>query len=46
LYAKKDKLPIVLNNLGIAIISTPLGLMTNKEARKKNIGGEIICEIY
>jgi len=45
-YAKKDNLPVVLNNLGIAIISTPLGLMTNKEARKKNIGGEIICEVY
>lgn len=46
LYATKDKLPVVLNHLGIAIISTPLGLMTNKEARRKNVGGEIICEIY
>jgi len=45
-YATKDKLPTVLNNLGIAIISTPQGLMTNKEAKKKNLGGEIICEIY
>ncbi len=45
-YVNKDKLPRVLNNLGIAIISTPLGVMTNKEARKKGIGGEVICEIY
>ncbi|MDD5071986.1 MAG: 30S ribosomal protein S8 [Patescibacteria group bacterium] len=46
IYAKKDRLPKVLNNLGIAIISTPQGLMTNKEAKKKGVGGEVICEIY
>lgn len=45
-YVTKDKLPNVLNSLGIAIISTPQGLMTNKEARKKSLGGEVICEIY
>ena len=45
-YSKKDNLPRVLNNLGMAIISTPSGLMTNKEARKKGLGGEVICEIY
>ncbi len=45
-YADKNNLPRVLNNLGIAIISTSSGLMTNKEARKKSLGGEIICEIY
>lgn len=45
-YAGKDDLPIVLNNLGIAIISTPQGLMTNKDAKQKNLGGEVICEIY
>ncbi len=45
-YVNKDKLPRVLNNLGIAIISTPLGVMTNKKARKKGVGGEVICEIY
>ena len=45
-YANKDKLPKVLNNMGIAIISTSKGLMTNKEARKQNLGGEIICEVY
>ena len=45
-YVSKDNLPVVLNNIGIAIISTPQGLMTNKDARKKNLGGEVICEIY
>ncbi len=45
-YVGKDELPKVLNNLGIAIISTSEGLMTNREARKKKIGGEVICEIY
>jgi small subunit ribosomal protein S8 len=45
-YTGKGELPRVLNNLGIAIISTPQGLLTNKEARKKGVGGEVICEIY
>ena len=45
-YVAKDELPRVLNNLGIAIISTSQGIMTNKEAGKKQIGGEVICEIY
>ncbi|MEK7203142.1 MAG: 30S ribosomal protein S8 [Patescibacteria group bacterium] len=46
IYANKTELPRVLNNLGIAIISTSSGLVTNKEARKLGIGGEVICEIY
>ena len=46
IYVDKDNLPKVLNNLGIAILSTPQGLMTNKEARKKGLGGEVLCEIY
>ena len=45
-YASKDELPSVLNNLGIAIVSTSQGLMTNKEAYKRKLGGEIICEIW
>lgn len=45
-YANKNELPKVLNNLGIAIISTSKGLLTNKEAKKQGIGGEVICEIY
>ena len=45
-YVGKDELPRVLNGLGIAIMSTSQGLMTDKEARVKNIGGEVICYIY
>ncbi|MBI3559313.1 30S ribosomal protein S8 [Candidatus Gottesmanbacteria bacterium] len=46
IYAGKNKLPRVLGGAGIAIISTPKGLMTNREAYKANLGGEIICEIW
>jgi len=46
IYAKKDELPKVLNGLGIAIISTSEGIMTDKEARKKNIGGEVLAYIW
>ena len=46
IYVKRNNLPKVLNNLGIAIISTPQGLMTNKRARKVGLGGEVLCEIY
>jgi len=45
-YVGKDELPRVLNGLGVAILSTSQGLMTNKEARKAGVGGEIICELY
>jgi small subunit ribosomal protein S8 len=45
-YVGKDELPRVLNGLGIAIMSTSQGLMTDKEARVRNIGGEVICYIY
>lgn len=45
-YVGKDDLPKVLNNLGIAVISTSQGVMTNKEARKKQLGGEVLCEVY
>ena len=45
-YVDKDNIPTVLNNFGIAIISTSKGLMTNKEARAQKIGGEVIGEIY
>lgn len=46
IYAGKDDLPKVLSGVGISVISTPKGLMTNKEARKAGLGGEIICEIW
>jgi small subunit ribosomal protein S8 len=45
-YAGADELPRVLNGLGIAILSTSKGLMTEKEAAKENIGGEVICYVY
>ncbi len=45
-YCSRGNLPIVLKGLGIAIISTSKGIMTDKRARKENVGGEIICEIY
>jgi len=45
-YARKDQLPKVLNDLGMAVISTNRGLMSNKEARKNGIGGEVLCEVY
>jgi len=45
-YAGSNELPKVLNDFGIAIISTSRGLMTNREARKSRLGGEVICEIY
>jgi len=44
-YASAKELPRVLNGLGIAILSTSHGLMTDKEARKENVGGEVLCYI-
>ena len=45
-YANVDSMPRVLNGLGIAILSTSKGVMTNKEARRENIGGEVLCYVY
>jgi small subunit ribosomal protein S8 len=45
-YAGADELPRILNGLGIAILSTSKGLMTNKEACDLNVGGEIMCYVY
>jgi small subunit ribosomal protein S8 len=45
-YAKNDEVPKVLNGLGIAIISTSKGIMTDKQARKENIGGEVLAYIW
>ncbi len=44
-YAGSKEMPRVLNNLGIAIISTSKGVMTEKDARKENIGGEVLCYV-
>ena len=45
-YAKNDEIPKILNGLGIAIISTSKGIMTDKQARKENIGGEVLAYIW
>lgn len=45
-YAKVDAIPRVLNGLGIAIISTSYGLMTDKEARAKHVGGEVLAYVW
>jgi len=45
-YKRADELPRVLNGLGIAVVSTPKGLLTDKEARRSAVGGEIICYIW
>lgn len=45
-YKGSTKLPRVLNGLGIAIISTSKGVMTDKEAKTQNVGGEILCYVY
>lgn len=45
-YKSSDELPRVLNGLGVAVISTPKGLLTDKEARKEAVGGEIVCYIW
>jgi len=46
IYTKADSLPKILNGLGIAIVSTSMGIMSDNDARLKNIGGEIICRVF
>jgi small subunit ribosomal protein S8 len=45
-YVNSSEMPRVLNGLGIAIVSTSKGVMTNKKARKENVGGEVLCYVY
>ena len=45
-YSKVKAMPRVLNGLGVAIISTPKGVMTDKQARNENVGGEVLCYVY
>jgi small subunit ribosomal protein S8 len=45
-YVSADNLPRVLNGLGISVLSTPKGVITDKEARNLNVGGEVICYVY
>ena len=46
IYSRADSIPRIQNGLGLAIISTPKGVMSDNEARKNNIGGEIICRVF
>lgn len=45
-YARRDQVPRVLGGLGIAVLSTSKGLMTDKEARKQGVGGEVVCYVW
>ena len=45
-YSRADSIPRVMNGLGLAILSTPKGVMSDTEARKNNIGGEVICRVF
>jgi small subunit ribosomal protein S8 len=45
-YRSADDIPTVLNGLGVGIVSTPLGLLTDSEARERRVGGEILCEVW
>ena len=45
-YSSAEEMPRVLNGLGIAIVSTSRGVITDKEARQQNVGGEVICYVY
>lgn len=46
IYAKASKMPRVLGGLGVAIVSTPQGLMTERQARRSNVGGEVLCYVW
>lgn len=46
IYAKADRIPSIRLGFGVTIVSTPAGLMTDREARKKKLGGEIICQVW
>ncbi|MAD96623.1 MAG: 30S ribosomal protein S8 [Flavobacteriaceae bacterium] len=45
-YVSSSEMPRVLNGLGIAIVSTSKGVMTNKKAKQENVGGEVLCYVY
>jgi small subunit ribosomal protein S8 len=46
IYSRANSIPRVMNGLGLAILSTPKGVMSDTEARKNNVGGEIICRVF
>ena len=45
-YASSSNIPRVINGLGVAIVSTSKGVMTDKEARRENVGGEVLCQVF
>lgn len=45
-YVRKEEIPVVRNGLGVAIISTSSGVMTDREARRQNVGGELLCTVW
>ncbi|MHB1582704.1 MAG: 30S ribosomal protein S8 [Acidimicrobiales bacterium] len=46
IYARADKMPRVLGGIGVAVVSTSQGLMTDREARKRRLGGEVLCYVW
>ena len=46
IYAKSDRIPSVMGGLGVSILSTPRGILTDKSARKANVGGEVLCHVW
>jgi len=46
IYARADKMPRVLGGMGVAVLSTSHGLMTDREARKRHLGGEVLCHVW
>jgi len=46
IYVKHDRIPKVMSGLGVAIVSTSQGVMTDKEARQRKLGGELLCEVW
>jgi small subunit ribosomal protein S8 len=46
IYAKKQEIPWVLSGLGVAIVSTPKGVMTGRRARQLGVGGEVLCKVF
>jgi small subunit ribosomal protein S8 len=46
IYARADKMPRVLGGIGVAVVSTSHGLMTDKEARQRHLGGEVLCHVW
>ena len=46
IYARTDRIPSVMGGLGISILSTPKGVLTDKSARKANVGGEVLCHVW